>query len=290
MAGHRHERNDRRSPAAQELPQREEHAAPPGCSPPTTSASRCSTSPRSPPSSSSAAPPPALMRLHLTSPDGRDLQPRRLQPRLHAARRDHGLVLPRPGDPGHARQLHRAADDRRPRPGLPAPQPAELVPVHGRRPRHALGAVRRAASTLAGPSTRRSRPTTRTGHIVLAVVGIFISGFSSIATGLNFIVTIHRLRAPGMTWFRLPLFIWSIYATSVLTSWPRRSSPSPWCCSPSSASSTSASSTGARRRPAAVPAHVLVLQPPRRLHHDPARLRRRQRSHPRLRPQETVRL
>ena len=41
-----------------------------------------------------------------------------------------------------------------------------------------------------------------TGHVVLAAVGIFSSGFSSIATGLNFIVTIHRLRAPGMTWYR----------------------------------------------------------------------------------------
>ena len=41
-------------------------------------------------------------------------------------------------------------------------------------------------------------------------------GFSSILTGLNFIVTIHRMRAPGMTWFRLPLFIWSLYATSII--------------------------------------------------------------------------
>jgi cytochrome c oxidase subunit I len=54
------------------------------------------------------------------------------------------------------------------------------------------------------------------GHVVATVVGIFISGFSSIATGLNFIVTIHRLRAPGMTWFRMPVFIWSLYATSVI--------------------------------------------------------------------------
>ena len=48
------------------------------------------------------------------------------------------------------------------------------------------------------------------------VVGIFIAGFSSIATGLNFIVTIHRLRAPGMTWYRMPVFLWSLYATSVI--------------------------------------------------------------------------
>jgi cytochrome c oxidase subunit 1 len=54
------------------------------------------------------------------------------------------------------------------------------------------------------------------GHVVLAVVGVFVSGFSSILTGLNFIVTIHRLRAPGLTWYRLPLFLWSLYATSVI--------------------------------------------------------------------------
>ena len=53
-------------------------------------------------------------------------------------------------------------------------------------------------------------------HVVLAAVGIFISGFSSIATGLNFIVTIHRLRAPGMTWYRMPVFLWSLYSLSVL--------------------------------------------------------------------------
>ena len=46
--------------------------------------------------------------------------------------------------------------------------------------------------------------------------GIFIAGFGSILTGLNFIVTIHKMRAPGLTWFRLPLFIWSLYATSLI--------------------------------------------------------------------------
>src|SRR5438067_10320155 len=49
-----------------------------------------------------------------------------------------------------------------------------------------------------------------------AVLGIFINGFSSILTGLNFIVTIHTMRAPGMTWFRLPLFVWSHYASSLV--------------------------------------------------------------------------
>lgn len=53
-------------------------------------------------------------------------------------------------------------------------------------------------------------------HVVAAAMGIFVAGFSSILTGVNFIVTIHRMRAPGMTWFRLPLFIWSYYATAII--------------------------------------------------------------------------
>lgn len=53
-------------------------------------------------------------------------------------------------------------------------------------------------------------------QITLALVGIFIAGFSSIMTGLNFLVSIHKMRAPGMTWDRLPLYVWSHYATSVI--------------------------------------------------------------------------
>ena len=52
--------------------------------------------------------------------------------------------------------------------------------------------------------------------VVLTGTAVFILGFSSIFTGLNFIVTTHKLRAPGMSWFRLPLFVWAIYATSIL--------------------------------------------------------------------------
>src|SRR6058998_497374 len=54
------------------------------------------------------------------------------------------------------------------------------------------------------------------GNVIAAGIGIFITGFSSILTGLNFIVTIHKMRAPGLTWFRLPLFIWAHYATSLI--------------------------------------------------------------------------
>ena len=55
-----------------------------------------------------------------------------------------------------------------------------------------------------------------TTHVMFTAIGILIAGFSSIFTGLNFIVTVHRMRAPGMTWFRLPLFVWSNYAASII--------------------------------------------------------------------------
>jgi len=53
-------------------------------------------------------------------------------------------------------------------------------------------------------------------QVMLTALGVFVSGFSSILTGLNFIVTIHKMRAPGLTWFRMPLFLWAIYATSII--------------------------------------------------------------------------
>ena len=53
-------------------------------------------------------------------------------------------------------------------------------------------------------------------YVLAAVAGVFVAGFSSILTGLNFIVTVHKMRAPGMTWSRLPLFVWSNYATGLI--------------------------------------------------------------------------
>jgi cytochrome c oxidase subunit I len=53
-------------------------------------------------------------------------------------------------------------------------------------------------------------------HVFGTTFAAFIMGFSSILTGLNFLVTIHRMRAPGLTWYRLPLFVWSLYATSIV--------------------------------------------------------------------------
>src|SRR5438309_6952249 len=54
------------------------------------------------------------------------------------------------------------------------------------------------------------------GSVIAMAAGIFIAGFGSILTGLNFIVTTHKMRAPGMTWMRLPLFVWSLYTTSII--------------------------------------------------------------------------
>jgi cytochrome c oxidase subunit 1 len=53
-------------------------------------------------------------------------------------------------------------------------------------------------------------------NVIPTMLGVVIAGFSSLFTGLNFIVTIHKLRAPGLTWFRLPIFVWTIYATSLI--------------------------------------------------------------------------
>jgi cytochrome c oxidase subunit 1 len=54
------------------------------------------------------------------------------------------------------------------------------------------------------------------GRVLTAATGAFILGFSSIFTGINFVVTVHTLRPPGMTWFRMPLFLWSLYATGII--------------------------------------------------------------------------
>jgi cytochrome c oxidase subunit 1 len=55
-----------------------------------------------------------------------------------------------------------------------------------------------------------------TSNVMIVGIGVFINGFSSILTGVNFMVTIHRMRCPGMTWFRLPLFVWGHYATALI--------------------------------------------------------------------------
>jgi cytochrome c oxidase subunit 1 len=53
-------------------------------------------------------------------------------------------------------------------------------------------------------------------YVIPALLGVIVVGFSSILTGLNFVVTVHTMRAPGMTWFRMPIFVWTMYATSLI--------------------------------------------------------------------------
>src|SRR5579885_104767 len=53
-------------------------------------------------------------------------------------------------------------------------------------------------------------------NVFLVIVGVFVTGFSTIFTGLNFIVTIHNLLLPGLKWFQLPLFVWAMYAVSIV--------------------------------------------------------------------------
>ena len=110
------------------------------------------------------------------------------------------------------------------------------------------------------------------GHVIAMATGIFIAGFGSIATGLNFIVTIHKMRAPGLTWFRLPMFIWTIYTTSLILV----------LATPGAGHHPHADGAGAcvrrrdfqpgdGRRPAPLSTPLLVLLAPGSLHHDPAR-------------------
>ena len=212
-----------------------------------------------------------LIRLELLTPAGDLLSSRDLQQAVHHARRGDGLLLPDPVDPGGARQLPDPDHDRREGPGVPAHQPAQLVHLHPRRRSSRWWRRSAAASTPAGRSTRPTarRPRTRTSSP--PALGVFITGFSSILTGLNFIVTIHRMRAPGLTWFRLPLFVWAHYATSLIMI---LGTPvlaiTVLLVAAERVLHLGHLRPGARRRPGPLPAPVLVLLAPGGLHHDPA--------------------
>ena len=128
-------------------------------------------------------------------------------------------------------------------------------------------------------------------HVIYALAGVFVVGFSSILTGLNFIVTVHTMRAPGMTWFRLPLFVWA----------QLRDLAHPRACDARARDDAAAARrrarhrhrhlrSRARRRSAALPAPVLVLLASRGVHHGAAGDGRRQRDRRLLRAQPGLRL
>ena len=159
-----------------------------------------------------------LMRLELATPAG-DLVTAEAYNRLFTM---HGvtmifffLVPSVPAVLGNFLDPHH---DRCPRPCLSPHQPPQLVPLHHRRHafthRHAMGMG--GVDTGWTFYTPYSSTVYSNSNVALAVVGIFVTGFSSVLTGLNFIVTVHKMRAPGMTWFRLPLFVWSNYAAALI--------------------------------------------------------------------------
>lgn len=86
---------------------------------------------------------------------------------------------------------------------------------------YAIGAVFCVYSMLAGAADTgwtfyTPYSTTTDTSVISLTTGAFILGFSSILTGINFIVTVNKMRAPGMTWFKMPLFVWALYATAIL--------------------------------------------------------------------------
>ena len=156
-----------------------------------------------------------LLRIELLTPGPDHHGRQHLQPHVHAARRGHDLPVHDPGHPGRLRQLPAAADAGGQGRGLPASSTCCRSTSTWPARRWRCSAWSWAAPTRAGrstPRTARRTPTT----LVPVLLGVFIIGFSSIITGLNFIVTIHTLRAPGMSWMRMPLFVWAIYATSII--------------------------------------------------------------------------
>ena len=150
----------------------------------------------------------ALIRLDLLTPAG-DLVSAETYNKLFTM---HGMMMVFffliPSIPVGARQFSGADDDRGERPRLSEAQSGELVHLHARRAVHAVRAGHRRRRHRLDVLYAVQHVSSNT-HVIPTALGIFITGFSSILTGLNFIVTIHKMRAPGLTWFRLPLFIWS---------------------------------------------------------------------------------
>ena len=140
---------------------------------------------------------------------------RHLQQAVYHARRGDDFPVSDSVDSGGVRQLPGADDDRRQGPCVPQAEPGELVPVHAWRSFIVYSILTGGLDTGWTFYTPYSTTYSNT-NVVSAAIGVFIVGFSSIFTGLNIMVTVHRMRAPGLTWQRLPLFIWAHYATSVI--------------------------------------------------------------------------
>ena len=148
------------------------------------------------------------------------------------------------------------------------------------------GGAPAAGWTLYAPLTLQMGPSMDAG-----IFAMHILGASSIMGSINIIVTILNMRAPGMTLMKMPLFCWTwlITAYLLIAVMPVLAGAITMTLTDRHFG-TSFFNPARRRRPGDVPAHLLVLRPPRGLHHDPAGVRDRQRDHPGVRPQAPVRL
>ena len=215
---------------------------------------------------------------------------RHLQPALHDARHDDGLPRRRP-DLRRLRELPRPADDRRARHGLPAAERALVLALPLRRDR-----APRASSPPTARRARAGRLPAAVGRLSgngqdLWIVGLHVLTLSSLAGAINFLVTIHNMRTAGMTWMRLPLFVWTIeiYSALLVLVLPALSAGLTHAAArPAGRDALLHPGRGRRRRP--LPARLLVLRPPRGLHHDPAGDGDHLRGDPRLRAQADLRL
>ena len=145
----------------------------------------------------------ATIRLELLTPGERSAEYRNVQQGIYPARNPDDLFLPYPVDPGGSGKFSAADHDRGQGPCAAADQSHQSLHLLDRRARLALWALMQGGVDT-GWTFYTPYSTTFSNTYVMAVgLGIFINGFSSILTGLNFIVTIHTMRAPGMTWFRL---------------------------------------------------------------------------------------
>ena len=134
---------------------------------------------------------------------------------------------------------------------------------------------------------------TQSSHydVVPTMIGVVIAGFSSLLTGLNFVVTTHWMRAPGLTWCRLPIFVWTLYATSIifLLAMPVLAM-NLILVIVERVTHIGIFDPRLGRRSAVVSALVLVLLASGGVHHDFAGHGNRERNYPLLCPQEFIRL